>query len=104
MMASGEMVDAHDLPDYFHASPEHHEQAAALPLAGGTLADMEREYIRRVLREVGGVVQTAAERLGVPRTTLNAKMSKLGISRNLVVEIKAERPNHRRYKDAAAGT
>jgi formate hydrogenlyase transcriptional activator len=49
--------------------------------AGGTLADMEREYIIRVLREASGVISTAATRLGVPRTTLNAMMRKLGISR-----------------------
>jgi transcriptional regulator with GAF, ATPase, and Fis domain len=35
----------------------------------------------RVLRETGGVVSTAATRLGLPRTTLNAMMRKLGISR-----------------------
>ena len=49
--------------------------------AGGTLADMEREYIIRVLRETGGVISAAATRLGIPRTTLNAMMGKLGISR-----------------------
>ena len=42
---------------------------------------MEREYIIRVLRETGGVVSRAAARLGVPRTTLNALMKKLRISR-----------------------
>jgi formate hydrogenlyase transcriptional activator len=46
-----------------------------------TLAEMEREYIIRVLRNTGGVVSAAAIRLGVPRTTLNAMMLKLGISR-----------------------
>jgi transcriptional regulator with GAF, ATPase, and Fis domain len=42
---------------------------------------MEREYIIRVLRETGGVITTAATRLGLPRTTLNAMMRRLGISR-----------------------
>jgi transcriptional regulator with GAF, ATPase, and Fis domain len=42
---------------------------------------MEREYILRVLRESNGVISTAATRLGMPRTTLNAVMRKLGISR-----------------------
>ena len=50
--------------------------------AGGTLAAMEREYIIRVFRETGGVISAAATRLGVPRTTLNAMMRKLGISRS----------------------
>jgi formate hydrogenlyase transcriptional activator len=43
---------------------------------------MEREYIIRVLRETGGVISTTATHLGVPRTTLNAMMKKLGISRH----------------------
>ncbi len=46
-----------------------------------TLAQVEREHIIRVLRETGGVISQAAKRLGMPRTTLNALMRKLGISR-----------------------
>src|ERR1700675_1501302 len=46
-----------------------------------TLEEVERDYIVRVFRETGGVVSTAATRLGMPRTTLNAMMKKLGISR-----------------------
>jgi PAS domain S-box-containing protein len=46
-----------------------------------TLEQMEREHILRALRESGGVVTTAATRLGLHRTTLNAMMRKLGISR-----------------------
>jgi formate hydrogenlyase transcriptional activator len=51
--------------------------------AGGsaTLQQVEREHIVRVLRESGGVVSTAAAGLGLPRTTLNAMMRRLGISR-----------------------
>ena len=56
-------------------------RAEAVEIAGGTLAEMEREYIIRVLRNTGGVISAAAIRLGVPRTTLNAMMRKLGISR-----------------------
>jgi formate hydrogenlyase transcriptional activator len=50
-------------------------------VAGSTLEDVERDYILRVFRETGGVVSTTATRLGLPRTTLNAMMKKLGISR-----------------------
>jgi PAS domain S-box-containing protein len=46
-----------------------------------TLDQVERDHILRVLRETGGVVTTAATRLGLHRTTLNAMMRKLGISR-----------------------
>jgi len=56
--------------------------AAEEPTSGSTLEEVERDYILRVFRETGGVVSTTATRLGVPRTTLNAMMKKLGISRN----------------------
>ncbi len=49
---------------------------------GGTLEEMERDYILRAFRDAGGVVSAAAVRLGVPRTTLNAMMRKLHISRS----------------------
>jgi formate hydrogenlyase transcriptional activator len=48
---------------------------------GSTLEEVERVHILRVFRETGGVVSAAATRLGMPRTTLNAMMKKLGISR-----------------------
>lgn len=57
--------------------------SAAMETAGGsTLEEVERDYILRVFRDTGGVVSAAATRLGVPRTTLNAMMTKLGISRS----------------------
>lgn len=46
-----------------------------------TLEHVEREHILRVLRDAGGVVSKAASRLGMPRTTLNAMMRRLAISR-----------------------
>lgn len=59
------------------------ELRAEAPAAGGseTLDEVERAHILRVFREAGGVISTAADRLGMPRTTLNAMMKKLGISR-----------------------
>jgi transcriptional regulator with GAF, ATPase, and Fis domain len=47
-----------------------------------TLEQVERDHIIRVFRESGGVVTTTATRLGLHRTTLNAMMRKLGISRH----------------------
>jgi PAS domain S-box-containing protein len=47
-----------------------------------TLEEVERVHILRVFRETSGVVSAAATRLGMPRTTLNAMMKKLGISRD----------------------
>jgi len=49
--------------------------------AGVTLEQAERDHITRALKETKGVVSVAATRLGVPRTTLNAMMRKLKISR-----------------------
>lgn len=54
---------------------------ASQSAGSSTLEQVEREHIVRVLRETGGVVSKAAIRLGMPRTTLNALMRKLGISR-----------------------
>jgi formate hydrogenlyase transcriptional activator len=56
----------------------HEAQAST----GATLEQVEREHILRVFRESSGVVTTAATRLGLHRTTLNAMMRKLGISRS----------------------
>ena len=50
-------------------------------LGDGTLDDIEREYILHILNEKDGVISAAATHLGMPRTTLNALMKKLGISR-----------------------
>jgi PAS domain S-box-containing protein len=60
------------------------ELRADAPESGGnsTLEEVERDHILRVFRETGGVISVAANRLGMPRTTLNAMMKKLGISRN----------------------
>ena len=64
-------------------APLEELRAAALETTGGsTLEEMERDYILRVFRDTGGVISTAASRLGIPRTTLNAMMKKLRISRS----------------------
>jgi formate hydrogenlyase transcriptional activator len=67
-------------PDLRAPLAEIREHAVA-PQSGSTLEQVEREHILRVLRETGGVISAAAPRLGMPRTTLNAMMRKLGISR-----------------------
>ena len=49
-----------------------------------TLEDIERNHILCVLRETKGIVggpRGAAARLGLKRTTLHAKMKRLGIFR-----------------------
>jgi PAS domain S-box-containing protein len=54
---------------------------AAERAGGSTLEQVEREHVLRVLQETNGVITKAAIRLGMPRTTLNALMRKLGITR-----------------------
>ncbi len=48
---------------------------------GSALEDVERDHIVRILRESGGVISVAARRLQIPRTTLNALMKRLHVSR-----------------------
>ena len=57
------------------------QQEAAEGGHGATLEEVEREHIISTLRASDGVVTAAAVRLGLHRTTLNAMMRKLGISR-----------------------
>jgi formate hydrogenlyase transcriptional activator len=54
---------------------------ASEPAGDSTLEQVQREHVLRILRETNGVISNAASRLGMPRTTLNALMKKLGISR-----------------------
>ncbi len=44
-----------------------------------TLEEMERVHIERVLRELNGRVAEAAQRLGIPRSTLYQKIKKFGL-------------------------
>jgi formate hydrogenlyase transcriptional activator len=60
------------------------EEPASRPAELSTLEAAEREHILRALRDAKGIIagrNGAASRLGLKRTTLNAKMRKLGISR-----------------------
>jgi formate hydrogenlyase transcriptional activator len=59
---------------------EIRQNAEEVP-SSATLEQVEREHIIQVLRESRGVVSDAVIRLGLARTTLNAVMRKLDISR-----------------------
>ncbi len=56
--------------------------AGALPATDTalTLDALERAHIERVLRELGGRVAEAAQRLGIPRSTLYQKIKKFGLA------------------------
>jgi formate hydrogenlyase transcriptional activator len=66
-------------------APIEELRAGASEVAGdSTLEEMEREHILKVLRNSNGIITTAAVRLGLHRTTLNALMRRLGITRGEV--------------------
>ena len=48
--------------------------------AGLTLAEVERRHIERILKQCGGRVADAAQRLDVPRSSLYQKLKALGIT------------------------
>jgi formate hydrogenlyase transcriptional activator len=58
-------------------------------VATGSLVAVEKEHIVRAIRETRGVIGGplgAAARLGMKRTTLQAKMRKLGVSRGAALD------------------
>ena len=67
------------------SDPAPHPPAAPVPASsaepspGGSLEDLEREHIIRVLRETHGNKKKAAEVLGIERRTLYNKAKRLGI-------------------------
>jgi len=73
-----EIVFADDEVDHPAAPP-----CEPCPCGGGSLreqlAEQERNLIAQALREVCGNLSLAAERLGVPRTTLLGRMRRLGL-------------------------
>jgi len=72
------------LPNPLPRSANSHQTPSTLPLTQGTLMDSQRDQILQTLQTCGWVVggpRGAATRLGLKRTTLIAKMKKLGISR-----------------------
>jgi formate hydrogenlyase transcriptional activator len=90
----------HDWVEPLHAS------STAELVSNKTLADAERAHISATLRETKGIVggrHGAAAQLGLPRTTLLARMQRLGISTaasqsrsRRFVQIMAHIPSHLR--------
>jgi len=75
LLSDQETVRRRDLR--FENAPE----GAALPMTTGLpLAEIEKRYILRVLDEQGGHVARAAQRLGVPRSSLYQRLKNYGIS------------------------
>jgi len=82
------LLSGHDLlepADLRFDGPPGTEAASARPGASAdasslTLEELERVHIERVLRELGGRVAEASQRLGIPRSTLYQKIKKFGLA------------------------
>ena len=75
LFADGSRIHEEDL----HFDPLPDEVEAPQPIPTLTLEESEIQHIRRVLSDVQGNVAQAAERLGVPRSSLYQKLKRYGI-------------------------
>jgi two-component system, NtrC family, response regulator AtoC len=75
-LAEGENLTPADLP------PDLQEYSPAFPQNWSTLAEREREYIRKVLNFTKRNFSATAKILALPKTTLWRKMKKYGLSKN----------------------
>jgi two-component system response regulator HydG len=76
-LAEGEQIGPDDLPSQVRERRSTDVLAGALA-RGLTLAELEREYITRVLTAEGGNKTRAAQRLGLDRKTLYRKLEEYG--------------------------
>jgi len=74
-MTQSPLVEAEDLPVALRErrAPSEDDLGAAVA-RGLTLAEVERDYIKRVLQAEGGNKTRAAQRLGLDRKTLYRKL------------------------------
>lgn len=81
--AGAEAPEFGAVPDASASAPRPLPEELPLPGQGLTLAEVERDHIQKVLKKTGGTIagpNGAAALLGVPRSTLQHRMRKLGIS------------------------
>ena len=76
-LAEGDQIGPDDLPSQVRERRSADVLAGALA-RGLTLAELEREYISRVLQAEGGNKTRAAQRLGLDRKTLYRKLEEYG--------------------------
>lgn len=86
ILATGERIEAEDLPDLGDAAPAEEGSRDEASLVASpdrnlkeVLADVERRLITRALTEADGVQAEAARRLGVSRSDLAYKIRRLDI-------------------------
>jgi DNA-binding NtrC family response regulator len=75
ILCEGDSIGRGDLA----VPPSSTPPAAAAPGGTGSLEEIEREHILRVLREVGGNQSRASQLLGIDRKTLYLKLRKYGV-------------------------
>jgi DNA-binding NtrC family response regulator len=74
---TGREIHVEDLPRYVRRQPTLPERPGLEP--GTTLAEMERELIRRTLEHTGGNRTHSAELLGIGVRTLQRKIRSYGL-------------------------
>ncbi len=78
VLADGDKIDEDNIPA--DIKTHYRKQPFGTDISfDGTLADVEREYIAKVLSDAGGNKVKAAKRLGISRRTLYRKMSEYGL-------------------------
>lgn len=80
ILTDSEILGTRDLPPQFRKAGENDAVSAMnQPSLQNATADLERDLIAKVLAEVAGNRAMAAQKLGIPRSTLYYKMAKLGL-------------------------
>lgn len=84
LLASGDFVDENDLSMYFHRSDRpdaslESEPVPPPPQDGGSLIDLEKEHIERVLRQNNFSRTKTADALGISKKTLYLKIKRYGL-------------------------
>jgi DNA-binding NtrC family response regulator len=103
-LAEGDQIGPDDLPSQVRERRSADVLAGALA-RGLTLAELEREYINRVLQAEGGNKTRAAQRLGLDRKTLYRKLEEYGRAPGepgSPQEVTDERQSERNDREAAA--
>ena len=76
------IISTEDL--HFQLTKPEPSATAPAPIYDGdlTLAELERQHITAVLRQENGKVDRAAVKLGIPRSSLYAKIKQMGLTTN----------------------
>jgi transcriptional regulator of acetoin/glycerol metabolism len=80
LTASGDVIDWADLPEELRGAPRAAPSRAAPAPSAGSLDDAEAETIRAAVTAEGGNLTRAAQRLGIAKSTLYAKIREHGLA------------------------